>query len=257
MYRPLGRDDGLLVVEPYDAVFLGLTHEVTHGVAFGNVEIEIGLDATVVSVGGHGVPYAAGLEFGQTHLELTGTLFEHIVDNELVDDAVIALLHLASGEAVGLDRAFASVDGDELGLVGLVGCGGVEIEFGGVGSVLAAEGHFLVTAAYIESVLEVELIVLAVDIDNAVATYINYTEFTTLEEVFGLEGVDGLELHDFGHGHHAAVDETVIHGVGEVALVLLHDFGHHEAFAELSGVVMLNVVGMTGAEHCIVGLSHS
>ncbi len=102
-----------------------------------------------------------------------------------------------------------------------------------------------------------ELIVIAVDIDNAVATYINYTEFATLEEVFGLEGVDGLELHDFGHRHHAAVDKTVIHGVGEVDLVLLHDFGHHEAFAELGGVVMLNVVGMTGAKHCIVGLSHS
>ena len=129
-----------------------------------------------------------GFEFGQTHLELARTLFEHIVDNELVDDAVVALLHLACGETIGLDRAFASVDGDELGLVGLVGCSGVEIEFGGIGSVLAAEGHFLVAAAYIESVLEVELVVLAVDIDNAVATYINYTESRRSRKYSALRG---------------------------------------------------------------------
>ena len=65
---------------------------------------------------------AAGLELGETHLKLAGTFFKHIVDNELIDHAVVALFHFACGEGIGFERTLAAVDGDELGFVFLV-CG--------------------------------------------------------------------------------------------------------------------------------------
>ena len=106
-------------------------------------------------MGGHGVPYRTGHQLGQPHLELAGTFFEHVVDDKLVDDAVVAFFHLAGFEAVGLYGSFAAVDGDELGLVCLVGRSRVDVEFGGVGIVLAAECHIAFSAADVDGVLEV------------------------------------------------------------------------------------------------------
>ncbi len=257
MDRPFGRYDGLLVVQPYDTVFLRLTHEVTHGITLWNVEIEISLDTTVMSVCGHSVPDTSGLELSETHLQLAWALLEDIIDNELVDHTVIALLHLSGCKTVGFDRTLASVDGNELCFLSCVSSCGVEIEFGGICSILTAECDLLVTTAYVKCILEVGFVILTVDIDDAVTTYINNTKLTTLEEILRLERFDGLKLYNLGHGDHAAIDETVIEGVSEIDLILLHDFRHHEVRAELVGVIVLYVVRMTGAKYGIVCLSHS
>ena len=47
---PFGRDHGLLVVHPDQAVLLGLAHDVADAVAFGHIEVEISLYAAIVGV---------------------------------------------------------------------------------------------------------------------------------------------------------------------------------------------------------------
>lgn len=61
----------------------------------------------------HGVPHRPGLKLCQTHLQLAGTLLKHIVDDKMIDYAVVVLLHLAGGERVGFQRTFAAVDADD------------------------------------------------------------------------------------------------------------------------------------------------
>ena len=89
---PLRADDGLLVVHPDVTGLLGLAHEVADGRVFGDFEVEIDLHAAVVRVGGHRVPGAAGREFGHAHLKLA--VGDHLLDQQAVDRALIALLRL-------------------------------------------------------------------------------------------------------------------------------------------------------------------
>ena len=181
-------------------------------------------------------------------------LFKHVVDDELVDDAVVALGKRSGGEAVGLDSALSSVDGDQLGLVVLVGAGGIDVELGRVPGVLAAEGHLLVALAYIKSVLEMKLIVLAVDIDDAVATNVDDSKLAAGKEILSLQGVDRLKLQSLRDGHDAAIYETVVHRVGHIDFVGLHHLVHKEMGAQLLVVIVFHVVGMAGVEHLIARL---
>ena len=64
MYRPLGRHDGLLVVEPHYPTLLRFTHDVGDGLLLREVEIVVGLDAATMGVRGHGVPCGTGVELG-------------------------------------------------------------------------------------------------------------------------------------------------------------------------------------------------
>ena len=78
----------MLVVKPYDAAFLRFAHDVADCLVFRKVEVVVCLDAAAVGVGRHGVPYAAFLQLGETHLELARAFFEGGVYNELVDCAI-------------------------------------------------------------------------------------------------------------------------------------------------------------------------
>ena len=132
MNRPLGRHDGLLVVEPYDAALFGLTHDMGDSLVLRQVEVVVGLDAATVGVGRHGVPGSTRVELSQSELQLAGSFLEHVVDDKLVDGAVVALLQRAYGSPDGsLQRALSTVEGDPLGLVVLVGGGAVEVELSG------------------------------------------------------------------------------------------------------------------------------
>ena len=122
MDRPLGRHDGLLVVQPYDAALIGLAHDVSDGLVLRQVEVIVSLDATTVQVGRHGVPGSTRIELGQTKLELTGAFLKNVVDDELVNGAVVALLKRAYGTPDGsLQRTLTTVEGNPLRLVVLVG----------------------------------------------------------------------------------------------------------------------------------------
>ena len=163
-----------------------------------------------MSVSRHGVPHTAGLELGESHLELARTLLKHIVYYQLIDHTVVALLHLAGGKTVCLERAFASVNSYELCLVCLVGRGRIDVEFSRIGCILATESHFLISSSHVKGILKMELIILSVDIDNTVTTYIYYTKLTTLQEIIGLERINGFKFHHFGDRNHSAIHDTVI-----------------------------------------------
>ena len=202
----------------------------------------------------HGVPYAARLQFGQTHLELAGTFLEDVVHDELVDDTVVALLQLAGSHAVCLERALASVDGNPLRLVLLVCRGGVQVELGRIGSILALEGHLLVSAAHVESLLEFQFIFLPVNRHDAVSTDVDDAQFTVVEEVGSLQRVDGVQRKFFGGRYGTAEDEAVVHGVSHVNLVGDHNFFHREGAAQTLRVVVLHVLRVAGSLDGVVHL---
>ena len=139
---PLRADDGLLVVHPDVAGLLGLAHEVADGRVFGDFEVEIDLHAAVVRVGGHRVPGAAGREFGHAHLKLAAG--DHLLDQQAVDRALIALLQAAQ---VHHDGVFLA---DLLDARLAVRGGGAEIEMRRMLRIHALERDVAVAAVDIE-----------------------------------------------------------------------------------------------------------
>ena len=110
MHRPLGRHDGLFVVEPHDTALLGLAHDVGDGLVLRQVEVVVGLDATTVGVRRHGVPGSTRVQLRQSELQLAGAFLKHVVDNELVDGAVVTLLERTHGSPdSSLERALTAV----------------------------------------------------------------------------------------------------------------------------------------------------
>ena len=91
MDAPLRAHDGLLVLKPNNACFLGLAHYMTNLMTLGQIEIVISLDTATVGVRWHGVPYATLLQLGQAHLQLAWTFLKHGVHDELIDGAQVAL----------------------------------------------------------------------------------------------------------------------------------------------------------------------
>ena len=233
------------------------------GLVLWQVEVVVSLNASAVGVGRHGVPCGAGVELGQSELQLAGSFLEHIVDYELIDGAVVALLQGADGSPDGgLERAFAAVEGNPLRLVVLVGGGRVEVELGRLLGVLRAEEHLLVhvlvladvSPADVECLLRREGVLLAVDDDDAVAlAAVHDAELTVVEEVLLLDaGVDVesqfeevLELQGFVHWHCAAEDEAVVMRISQVDLVGHHHLLHDKALTQCLGVVAFHVLRMT------------
>ena len=120
-------------MQPYDTALLRLTHDVCNSLLLRQVEVVVSLDATTVGVRGHRVPGSTGIELGQTELQLAGSLFQYVVDDELVDSAVVALLQRAYGSPDGsLQLTLASVEGHPLRLIVLMRRGRVEVELGGI-----------------------------------------------------------------------------------------------------------------------------
>ena len=264
VHRPLGRHDGLLVVQPYVAALLGLTHDVTDGLSVGQVEVVVSLDAATVGVRRHGVPDGTGVELCQTELQLAGAFLEHVVDDELVDGAVVGFLDGSHGSPDGsLQRTLTAVEGNPLRLVVLVGGGRVQVELGRLLGVLRAELHLLVhvlvladvAAADVEGLLRREGILLAVDDDDAVAgTAVDDAELTVVHEVLLLDGFvdvetqlpEILQRQRRVDGHGTAEDEAVVVGIGEQDGVWRHDLLHDEALTEQLRVVVLHVFRMAG-----------
>lgn len=53
-----------------------LTHDMAHLLSLGNVEIVVSLDTAAMGMRGHRVPHTTLLQLCQTHLQLTGPLFQ-------------------------------------------------------------------------------------------------------------------------------------------------------------------------------------
>ena len=135
-----------------------------------------------------------------------------------------------------------------------MGRGGIEIEPCRIGIIFRAESHVLLATSDIKRVLERKFIVRSVDSHDTVAASVYYAEFAALEKVFCLQRVDGLKCDGFSDRHNTAVDYAVVKGVGEVDFVYLHHGRHHEVRPKLFGVVVLDIVGMTGAEYRVLSL---
>jgi len=97
---PRRGEHGLAIAHDQVARLGGLAHEVEHGLAGRDVEVEIDLRAAQVRVRWHRVPDAAGLEAGDTHDELAGR--EGTGVDELAQRALVGVRALA--EPVARDR---------------------------------------------------------------------------------------------------------------------------------------------------------
>ena len=226
----------------------------TDTVAFGHIEVIVCLYTTVVGVGRHGVPDRTCLKLCQTHLKLTRTFLKNVINNQLIDYAVVAFGKRAGFDLVRLDCALPAVDRDQLCLVMFVGACGIDVEFGGISGILASEGNFFVSLTDIQRILEMQFVILAVHIHYAVATGIDHTKLAAFQKILRLEGIYCLKLDSLRYRHDTSENETVIHSVCEVNLIRLHHFFHQKTGTELLVVVMFHICGMTRVKNLIVGL---
>ena len=254
MNAPFGAHHSLLVGQPQETLLPGLAHQVADHIARSHIEVEIGLDAAGMGMGRHRVPDRAGLEFRKAHLQLTGTLFQHVVHDELVDDAVVGVFHPAGGEGIGLEGTFAAVYGNELGLIGFVGRGRVQVELGRIRAVFAPEDDIFVPPPYIQGFFEPQDIVLSANCYDAFPSHIDDAQFPALQEISGLQGIDRFQFQGFGSRHRTTEDETVVQGISQADFIGHHHLRHQEALTEGFGVVRFHIVRMTGRLDGISGL---
>ena len=208
-------------------------------------------------MGRHRVPNTAGLQFGKAHLQLAGSLFEHIFHDQLVDYAVVALFHLTGGERVGLQRTLHPVDGHQLCRIGFVRSSRVDVEFCRFRSILALESHFLVPAAHIKSVAETQRVLLAVHGHDTVAADIDHAQLTRKKEVRRFERIDRLEHQLLRHGYRTAENKTVVHRIGNVDLVGNHHLFHQETAAQPFRVVRFHILRIAGRLDFVIHLGRS
>ena len=182
------------------------------------------------------VPHGTGSEFGHAHLQLASG--EHLVDNHLVDVALVAHLQTThvSNHGVGL--------GDFLAGIFLVGGAGVEVELGGFLGILRAEDDIPVATADVKGFLVVEFKHLVADFHATGTADIEDAHLTTGGEIGGLERVDGFQFQLFGHGHGAAHYHAVVHGIDHVYFVGGKYRLDEEVAANALGVITFCVLRM-------------
>ena len=257
MDAPLGVDDGLLVVHPHRARLLRITHDMTDLLTVGHIEVEIGLHAAQMSVGRHRVPYRARLELSDTHLQLTGAHAGDPVDDDLMDDTVVALGGAARLDVVGM------LEVDLHGRITDVSAGRIHVELSGLLRVFARHGDVLGTLADIESLLEAEVEALAVDGDGTLATDIDDAELAVVEEVTAVRALGGIDIERRNgrqpercrHRLGAPDEEPVKHRVGPVDLTRCKDLLDEKLAAHALRVVVLGVHGVAGIPHIIIGVA--
>ena len=217
---------------------------------------------------GHGVPHAALLQLGQSHLQLTGSLFQRGVYNQLVDGTLVALSPCSQGFLLsthdgGLQRLYltvlTSVQRHPLGLVVLVGSSGVQVELGRLLGILRTEDDLLVrvdvlavlvlaqpSTTDIQRLAVSQGVLLSVYDDNTVSTRIDDTQLTVTHEVVGTQLRMRLQLQVLVHRHSTAKDEAVVHRIRQVNLVSLHHLLHYKTVTQCLCVIVLHVSRMTG-----------
>ena len=222
----------------------------------------------------HGVPGSTRIELCQAQLQLAGTFFQHVVDNEFINGAVVALLQRTNGSPNGsLQGTFATVEGNPLRLVVLMGSGSVQVELSGFLGILRAEEHFLVhvltladvPTADIECFLRRKRIFLTVNDDPTVTlAAVYHAELAIVKEILVLntgvniesEFEEVLELQVFRHRHGTTENKAVVVRVGQMNLVSFHHLFHHETLTKRLRVVVLHVFRMAGRLefHVLLGI---
>ena len=130
-----------------------------------------------MGVSRHRVPYRSRLQFGDTHLQLTGAHAGHPVDDDLMDDTVVALSRAPRLDVIGM------LEVDLHGRITDMGAGRVHIELGRFMRILARHRDVLDASADIERLFEAEVVALAIDGDGALTPYIDDAELPVVEQV--------------------------------------------------------------------------
>ena len=205
----------------------------------------------------HGVPYTTRFQFCQSHLQLARTFFKYVVNNQLVDNAVVAFFHLSCRERICFQRTFASVDGDQLSFVLLVGSSGVDIEFCRFAGIFALESNFLLASAYIQCIFEVQRIFLAVNSYDTFAANVDNTQFATFEEILSFQRIDSFKYQLFCCRYGTTEDEAVVHGISHVDLIRNHYFFHQEATTQAVCIIRFHVLRIASHLHLVIYLGRS
>ena len=125
----------------------------------------------------HGIPYRTLLQLCYTHLQLASTNASHTIDNQLMDNTVIALLQATSLDVVGILQSHLLV------WECLMSASTVHIELSWLSCILAAYLDVLGTTTYIESLLETKSIFLAIYGNSTLTTDVDDTQFTVVEQI--------------------------------------------------------------------------
>ena len=166
----------------------------------------------------HGVPYRTLLQLCNTHLQLAGTNTGYTVDNQLVDYAVVALLQATCLDVVGIFQC------NLLGRICLMSTSTVHIELSWLSCILAANLDVLGTTTYVESLLETECILLAVNGNSTLATDVDDTQLAVVEQILlivwlvCIERSDRSQLQRSGCWLSTTDEEAVEHSVCPVYL---------------------------------------
>ena len=112
------------------------------------------------------------------------------VDNQLVDYAVVALLQATSLDVVGIFQ------GNLLGRICLMSTSAVHIELSWLSCILAAYLDVLGTTTYVESLLETECILLAVNGNSTLATDVDDTQLAVVEQILLIVWLVCIERSD-------------------------------------------------------------
>ena len=171
MYWPFGRKYCFLAFHPYMACFGRFSHKVTDSVAFGNFKIEIGFHATAMCMGRHRIPNTPGLQFGHTHLQLTG--FNNLTHQHFIDVSMIGTFERThfGNDSIGFRYFF-------IGTVAM-GRSRIEIKFSRFSGIYAFKRNRTITTAQIKGFLKIQIKGLSVDFDTTGSSDIENTDFTT------------------------------------------------------------------------------
>ena len=184
-------------------------------------------------MGRHGVPGAAGSELGHTHLQLAAR--HDFLYQQAVDGALVALFEAAE---VHHHRILLANLLDS-GL--LVGGGGAEVEVGGLGGIIAAEGDVPVAATYIQGFLIIEMEDFFSDLHAAGAADIDDPELAALGKIVSPEDLRSAQQQIFLHRNRSAGDYAVEHRIYHIDFVRHHKVLHQILLADTPGVVMLGI----------------
>ena len=187
------------------ARLIRLAHEVEHALVLWNVEVEVDLHSPLVGVGRHSVPDRTLFEVGQTHRQLAG--LEDVRMDVLVDCPLVGVLE---GAKVLVDGLIVRDESDRARLVGRT-CENVEL--GRLGLVDAPEGDLLRAHGQIEGIIVLDLIVLAVDLDDSIAADVDRSKLSSLQKIMDAEVLPGvdvlLEVDLLVHRHGTHGDDPV------------------------------------------------
>ena len=202
----------------------------------------------------HGVPYRTLLQLSNTHLQLAGTNTGYTVDNQLVDYAVVALLQATSLDVVGIFQGYL------LGRICLMSTSAVHIELSWLSCILAAYLDVLGITTYVESLLETECILLAVNGNSTLATDVDDTQLAVVEQILLIVWLVCIERSDRSQLQWSSCwlsttdEEAVEHGVCPVYLAWSEHLLDSEFTAKTVCCIVLCIHRITCITNVVVSI---